>query len=37
MKGKIEKEVIEEERNERERRFLSPSKAPDSIETRLLE
>ena len=35
---KRENEMIEEKRgNERERRFLSPLKAPDSIETRLLD
>ena len=38
MKGEIEEEEIEEEREIREnqRRLLSPLKAPDSIETRLL-
>ena len=38
MKGEIEDEVMEEEREirERTRRLLSPLKAPDSIETRLL-
>ena len=34
----IEDEAMKEEReNERARRLLSPLKAPDSIETRLLE
>ena len=39
MKGEIEDEVIEEEREirERERRLLSPLKVPDSIEARPLE
>ena len=39
MKGEIEGEVMEEEREikERERRLLSPLKVPDSIETRLLD
>ena len=38
MKGEIEDEVMEEEREIREsqRRLSSPLKAPDSIETRLL-
>ena len=38
MKGEIEDEAMEEEREirERERRLLSPLKVPDSIETRLL-
>ena len=38
MKGEIEDEVMEEEREIREssRRLLSPLKVPDSIETRLL-
>ena len=37
VKGEIEDEVMEEEREIREskRRLLSPLKAPDSIETRL--
>ena len=37
MKGEIEDEVMEEEREirERERRLLSPLKVSDSIETRL--
>ena len=37
-KGEIEDEVMEDikEKNERTRRLLSPLKAPDSIETRLL-
>ena len=39
MKGEIEDEVVEEEREIREsqRRLLSPLKVPDSIETRLLD
>ena len=39
MKGEIKDEVMEEEREirERARRLLSPLKAPDSIETRLLD
>ena len=39
MKGEIEDEVMEEEREirERARRLLSPLKVPDSIETRLLD
>ena len=39
MKGEIEIDVMEEEREirERSRRLLSPLKVPDSIETRLLE
>ena len=38
MKGEIEDEVMEEEKEKkRERRLLSPLKAPDSIETRLLD
>ena len=39
MKGEIEDEVVEEEREmrERSRSLLSPLKVPDSIETRLLE
>ena len=38
MKGEIEDEVMEEEREirERKRRLLSPLKVPDSIETRSL-
>ena len=39
MKREIEGEVMEEEREirDRVRRLLSPLKVPDSIETRLLE
>ena len=39
MKGEIEDEVMEEEREIRERirRLLSPLKVPDSIESRLLD
>ena len=38
MKGEIEDEMMEEEKKkERTRRLLSPLKAPDSIETRLLD
>ena len=39
MKGEIEDEVMEEEREIRERklRLLSPLKVPDSIEIRLLD
>ena len=39
MRGEIEDEVMEEEREIREitRRLLRPLKAPDSIETRLLD
>ena len=35
-KGEIEDEVMKEEREKRERRLLSPLKAPDSIKTSLL-
>ena len=39
MKGEVEDEVMEEEREirKRTRRLLSPLKVPDSIETRLLD
>ena len=39
MKGEIEDEAMEEEREIREssQRLLSPLKVPDSIETRLLD
>ena len=37
MKGEIGNEVMERVKRERPRRLLSPLKAPDSIETRLLD